>query len=121
MKQIGPRVFSPGFSSLSTGLFHRCMCSRKISCFIHIFSLFSFYNQASQLIYQKIKELEDKQKTEAENSHLLLQLQEDFKKEEVFKSDDLFTQELLVEYERIQVILNQSSASARPSTTQEDI
>lgn len=47
-----------------------------------------------------------------------MQLQEDFEKEEENIKENLFTEELLVQYERIQVLLNQSPAKS--SFTQEE-
>lgn len=84
------------------------------SCFIHN----KKFSQASQLIYQKIKELEEKQRLEEENKLLLLELQLDFEREEARQRDDMFTEQLLLEYERIQMILNKSPPKSQQTQTQ---
>ncbi|XP_063707509.1 3'-5' exonuclease [Culicoides brevitarsis] len=68
---------------------------------------------ASQLVFQKIRYLEEKHKTEEEIKVLLLELEKDFEREDREKRNDL--DELLVEYERIQMILNKSPPPT-PST-----
>lgn len=62
--------------------------------------------QASQLIFQKIKELEYNQKIDKEISLLLMNLQNDFQKEEEIERHNEYKDELVTEYEKLQSILN---------------
>uniref|UniRef100_A0A336MNT8 3'-5' exonuclease n=1 Tax=Culicoides sonorensis TaxID=179676 RepID=A0A336MNT8_CULSO len=60
---------------------------------------------ASQLIFRKIKEKEEKRKTEAQINHLLTELEVDFKKEHQEEKDNEIINELRAEYENLKRLL----------------
>uniref|UniRef100_A0A336MTB5 3'-5' exonuclease n=1 Tax=Culicoides sonorensis TaxID=179676 RepID=A0A336MTB5_CULSO len=60
---------------------------------------------ASQLIFRKIKEKEEKRKTEAQINHLLTELEIDFKKEHQEEKDNEIINELRAEYENLKRLL----------------